>query len=182
MPSATARSSPWNSQRCSRFPRNLIALSLTLSAWISTPAAAQSTANSITFNPNTGNSTLDSLRASKSDTIDLQFPNGFNCKVAGGDVPSLIAYGDQGNSGLGGSGASAKAVSGNSFLANGSRVGMAFVMPLYRSRRANCDKSMKLQNALSELEIAERLVTTGVMSSEEFMKLAERVKKEALGV
>ena len=53
---------------------------------------------------------------------------------------------------------------------------------MYRSKRSLCDRPMQLQNALSELEIAEKLVETGVMSPEEFQELASRVKAQTLGL
>lgn len=129
------------------------------------------TTSSISVSPNTGTSTLDQLRPAKGDAVDLQFPSGFSCRVSAGDVPSLIVYGDQGSLG---------AV--DTTLASGSRAGLAFILPLYRSRRHICDKSMTLQNALSQLEIAEKLVTSGAMSNEEFMALSKRIKALTFGL
>lgn len=37
---------------------------------------------------------------------------------------------------------------------------------------------MELQNALSELELAEKLVTNGAMTNEEYMKVADQIKKK----
>jgi hypothetical protein len=125
----------------------------------------------ISVSPITGGSTLDQLRPAKGDAIDLQFPSGFSCRVASGDVPSVIVYGDQGSLGA-----------ASTTLASGTRAGLAVIVPLYRTRRAMCDKSMELQNALSQLEIAEKLVTTGVMTNEEFLELSRRIKAQTLGV
>jgi len=41
---------------------------------------------------------------------------------------------------------------------------------------------MKLQNALSKLEIAEQLVTTGAMTEGEFLELARKIKQETFGL
>lgn len=125
----------------------------------------------ISVSPITGTSTLDQLRPGKGDAIDLQFPSGFSCRVASGDVPSVIVYGDQGSLGA-----------ASTTLASGTRAGLAVIVPLYRTRRAMCDKSMELQNALSQLEIAEKLVTTGAMTNEEFLELSRRIKAQTLGV
>ncbi len=65
---------------------------------------------------------------------------------------------------------------------SGLRAGAAVVIPLYKSKRNMCDKSMTLQNALSELEVAEKLVEIGAMTNEEYMDLANRIKREALRV
>ena len=143
-----------------------VVIGVALPGWGQSPPPANSiTTSAISVSPNTGTSTLDQLRPARGDGIDLQFPSGFSCRIASGDVPSLIIYGDQGALG-----------SQNFTLATGSRAGMAFVAPLYRSRRAMCDQSMQLQNAMSQLEIAEKLVTTGAMSNEEFMELSRRIK------
>ena len=40
---------------------------------------------------------------------------------------------------------------------------------------------MKLQNALSQLEIAEKLVSSGAMTNEEYLKLAKKIKAMAFG-
>ncbi len=104
------------------------------------------------------------------DSVELQFPSGFTCSVSGGEGPSLSFYSDAGGlDGVRGAGIS------------GLRAGMAFVIPLYRSKGALCDRPMELQNALSELEIGEKLVDSGVMTPEEFQGLARRVKRQALG-
>jgi len=133
-------------------------------------AVAQET-QILTTNPVTGGSTLDQIKRVKADGVELQFPSGFTCSVSGGDGPSLSFYGDSGAlDGVAGSGIS------------GLRAGMAVVIPLYRSKRAICDRPMELQNALSELEIGEKLVDSGVMSPEEFEVLAHRVKRQALGL
>lgn len=120
--------------------------------------------------PITGGSTLDQLRPPKSDTLELQFPSGFTCRVGGGDTPALVLYGD--------SGQLSAPVTGLSGL----RAGMAVMVPLYRPKRAICDRPMALQNALSELELAEKLVTAGAMSNAEYLELARRVKARALGL
>jgi hypothetical protein len=122
------------------------------------------------ISPNTGGSTLDQLRAPKSDQIELQFPSGFTCRAGGGDVPALIAYSD--------SGQLQAPVTGIAGL----RAGMALVVPLYRPRRNICDRAMQLQDALSLLEVAEKLVTAGAMSNDEYLKLAQRIKRQTLGV
>lgn len=122
------------------------------------------------ISPNTGTSTLDQLRAPKSDSIELQFPSGFTCRTGGGDVPALVFYGDQG-----------QLVAPVTGIA-GLRAGMAVIIPLYKPKRSICDRSMALQDALSILEIAEKLVTSGAMTNEEYMALARRVKEQTLGL
>ena len=59
---------------------------------------------------------------------------------------------------------------------------MAFIMPLYRRRAGTCDRSMQLQNALSQLEIAEKLVSSGAMTNDEFLRLARKIKAMVFGV
>lgn len=120
--------------------------------------------------PNTGGSTLDQLRPPKSDSLELQFPSGFTCRTGGGDVPAVIVYGDSG-----------ELVAPTTGIA-GLRAGMALVVPLYRSKRNICDQPMALQNALSLLELAEKLVTSGAMSNAEYLELAKRIKAQALGL
>lgn len=120
------------------------------------------------FSPNTGGSTLDQLRPPKSDSLELQFPSGFTCRTGGGDVPAVIVYGDSG-----------QLVAPTTGI-TGLRAGMALVVPLYRSKRNVCDRPMQLQNALSELELAEKLVTSGAMSNAEYLELAKRIKAKAL--
>jgi len=41
---------------------------------------------------------------------------------------------------------------------------------------------MQLQNAMSQLEIAEKLVASGAMTNEEFLKLARKIKAQVFGV
>ena len=148
-----------------------LVISLGAPGWAQSNGSGNSiTTSSISVSPNTGTSTLDQLRPARGDGLDLQFPSGFSCRVTSGDVPSLIVYGDQGSLG-----------SENTTLAMGSRAGIAVILPLYRSRRAMCDKSMGLQNAMSQLEIAEKLVTTGAMSNEEFLELSRRIKAMVMG-
>lgn len=124
----------------------------------------------LSVSPNTGGSTLDQLRPPRSDSLELQFPSGFTCRTGGGDVPSLVLYGD--------SGQLVAPLTGISGL----RAGMALVVPLYRPKRGVCDRPMQLQNALSELELAEKLVTAGAMTNAEYMLLAQQIKQRALGV
>ncbi len=125
----------------------------------------------LTTNPIVGGSTLEQISPVQKDSVELQFPSGFTCSVSGGDGPSLSFYSDAGGlDGVNGAGIS------------GLRAGMAFVIPLYRSKGALCDRPMTLQNALSELEIGEKLVDSGVMTPEEFQRLARRVKQQALGL
>ncbi len=102
--------------------------------------------------------------------MELQFPSGFTCRAGGGDTPALVVYGD--------SGQLVAPVTGISGL----RAGMAVVVPLYRPKRGICDKPMELQNALSLLELAEKLVTAGAMTNAEYMELAKRVKRTTLGL
>ena len=64
---------------------------------------------------------------------------------------------------------------------SGVRAGVALIVPLYKARRDVCDKPMQLQNALSELELAEKLVTAGAMTNEQYMKVAEKIKRVILG-
>ncbi len=124
----------------------------------------------LTTSPITGTSTLDQIRPTKSDQIELQYPSGFTCRITGGDTPSLVFYGDQGQ------------LQAPVTNLSGLRAGAAVVIPLYKSKRNMCDKSMTLQNALSELEVAEKLVEIGAMTNEEYMDLANRIKREALRV
>lgn len=120
----------------------------------------------LSVSPNTGNSTLDQIKATKSDQLELQFPSGFTCRAGGGDTPAFILYGD--------SGQLVAPLTGISGL----RAGMALIVPLYQGRRHICDRPMQLQNALSELELAEKLVTNGAMTNEEYMKVANQIKKK----
>jgi len=117
-------------------------------------------------------STLDQLDPAKSDCVELEFPSGFRCRIGAGDVPSLIAFADQGSLGA----------LNNSSLVSGARAGLAFIMPLYRRRAGTCDRSMQLQNALSQLEIAEKLVSSGAMTNDEFLQLARKIKAMVFGV
>lgn len=103
--------------------------------------------------------------------MELDFPSGFRCKAGGGDVPSLVFYGDRGQFNAFNSSTQVEA----------GRLGAAVVSPLYRSKGNTCDQAMKLQNALSQLEIAEKLVTAGAMTNDEFVKLARRIKATAFG-
>lgn len=103
--------------------------------------------------------------------MELDFPSGFRCKTGGGDVPSLVLYGDRGQF----------SAFNNTNQVEAGRIGAALVMPLYRSKSGTCDPAMKLQNALSQLEIAEKLVSSGAMTNEEFLKLARRIKAMAFG-
>jgi len=91
--------------------------------------------------------------------------------VQSGVVPSIVVHGDYGRLGY-----------ETSFKATGARSGIALVMPLYQSRTDRCDTSMKLQNELSKLEIAEQLVTTGAMTEGEFLELARKIKQETFGL
>lgn len=50
----------------------------------------------LSVSPNTGNSTLDQVKATKSDQLELQFPSGFTCRAGGGDTPAFVIYGDSG--------------------------------------------------------------------------------------
>lgn len=120
----------------------------------------------LSVSPNTGNSTLDQVKATKSDQLELQFPSGFTCRAGGGDTPAFVIYGD--------SGQLVAPLTGISGL----RAGMALIVPLYQGRRHVCDRPMELQNALSELELAEKLVTNGAMTNEEYMKVADQIKKK----
>lgn len=61
------------------------------------------------------------------------------------------------------------------------RLGAAIVLPLYKPKGSTCDQALKLQNALSQLEIAEKLVSAGAMTNEEFLKLARKIKANAFG-
>ena len=86
-------------------------------------------------------------------------------------MPSLVFYGDRGQFNA----------FNNSTQVEAGRLGAAIVLPLYRGKNNTCDQAMKLQNALSQLEIAEKLVTSGAMTNEEFLKLARRIKTSAFG-
>jgi hypothetical protein len=134
-------------------------------------AAVAQTANSLTINPTNGTSTLDQLNPTKSDSVEYEFPSGFRCKIGGGDTPSLVFYGDGGK----------LATIDNSGL-TGNRYGVAFVLPLYQRKHKSCDEPMKLYNVLNKLEIAEKMVTTGAMTNEEYLKLSKRLKKEIFGI
>ncbi len=91
--------------------------------------------------------------------------------MGGGDVPSLVLYGDRGQFNA----------FNNSNQVEAGRIGAALVMPLYRSKSSSCDPAMKLQNALSQLEIAEKLVSSGAMTNEEFIRLARKIKTMTFG-
>lgn len=69
----------------------------------------------------------------------------------------------------------------NSTQVEAGRIGAAIVLPLYKSKASTCDQAMKIQNALSQMEIAEKLVSSGAMSNEEFLKLARKIKATAFG-
>lgn len=86
-------------------------------------------------------------------------------------MPSLVFYGDRGQFNA----------FNNSTQVEAGRIGAALVLPLYKSKASTCDQAMKLQNALSQMEIAEKLVSSGVMTNEEFLKLAKRIKATAFG-
>jgi hypothetical protein len=86
-------------------------------------------------------------------------------------VPSLVFYGDRGQFNT----------FNNSSQVEAGRLGAAIVLPLYRSKSGICDQPMKLQNALSQLEIAEKLVSSGAMTNEEYLKLAKKIKAMAFG-
>jgi hypothetical protein len=142
------------------------ALSISLLSALQCPAGAQ-VVPIPNYNGNviTGGSTLDLIKPPKGDKVDFQLPSGFNCRVDAGDVPGLVVYGDRG--GL-----------DNSFYnLSGTRVGIAFILPLYRSRRDLCDKAVKSQNMADSLELAERLVDSGAMTNEEYLELARKYKK-----
>lgn len=99
--------------------------------------------------------------------MDLQFPSGFTCRVTGGDGPAIVLYGDGGrlNADLGSA-------------ATGLRAGMALIVPLYGPRRGTCDEVVEIQNALSKLEAADKLVQAGAMKNDEYLRLAEKVKQK----
>lgn len=139
-----------------------------LAQTVVTPVAP--TTNSYTFNPTNGTSTLDQLNPTKRDSVEYEFPSGFRCRLGGGDTPSLVFYGDGGN--LGGY---------NSSLV-GNRYGVAFVVPLYKNKANSCDEPMKMYNVLNKLEIAEKMVTTGAMSNEEFIEVTKKIKYEIFGL
>lgn len=123
------------------------------------PCQAQ---NAISISPNTGTSTLDNLKPTKGDSIELEFPSGFRCKIQSGDTPSLVLYGDQ----------------GNLIGITGSRVGIAFVLPLYEKKDKLCNNSMRFQDALSMLEIADKLLKDGSMSNDEYKIVVDKIKKD----
>ena len=143
---------------------------LSLLLLIPSPGFAQ-TANSLTINPTNGTSTLDQLQPTKSDSVEYEFPSGFRCKIGGGDTPSLVLYGDGGKLGT-----------IDSTGLTGNRYGVAFVLPLYQRKHKSCDEPMKFYNVLNKLEIAEKMVTTGAMTNEEYMKLSKKLKKEIFGI
>jgi hypothetical protein len=119
-------------------------------------------------NPIVGGSTLDLIKPPKADKTDFQFPSGFNCRVDGGDVPSVVVYADQGGVGQ------------TNYTLSGGRAGVAFVLPLYQPRRNMCDRAVKTQNMQDALELAEKLVDSGAMSNEEYLELARKYKRELL--
>lgn len=143
---------------------------LSLLFLIPSPGFSQ-TANSLTINPTNGTSTLDQLNPTKSDSVEYEFPSGFRCKIGGGDTPSLVFYGDGGK----------LATIDNSGL-TGNRYGVAFVLPLYQRKHKSCDEPMKLYNVLNKLEIAEKMVTTGAMANDEYLKLSKKLKREIFGI
>ena len=150
---------------CNSIKSTLIILSL-LSP-LQSGASAQ-TSPSFNGNPIVGGSTLDLIKPPKADKTEYQFPNGFNCRVDGGDVPSLVVYGDQGG------------LNNSAYGLSGSRAGVALVLPLYQSKRNTCLKAVESQNMLDSLELAERLVSSGAMTNEEFLILAKRYKDALL--
>jgi hypothetical protein len=117
-----------------------------------------------TTNPVVGTSTLDNLRPSRGDRIELEFPSGFRCKVESGDTPSLVIYGDQ----------------GSFYGVNASRVGIALIIPFYEKKSSTCDLSMKLQDKLSVLEIADKLVMSGTLSNDEYKSLVTKIKNSLM--
>lgn len=118
--------------------------------------------NAISVNPNTGTSTLDNLKPTRGDQVELEFPSGFRCKVQSGDKLSLILYGDQGNlSGI-----------------TGNRFGVGVVIPFYSSKENICDNSMRAQDALNKLEIADKLLQNGTMTNEEYKTITEKIKND----
>lgn len=136
-----------------------LGLGLILVLISSSPCLSQ---NAISISPNTGTSTLDNLKPTRGDQIELEFPSGFRCKVQSGDKLSAIIYGDQGS------------LSGIA----GSRFGIGLVIPLYSSKENLCDNSMKMQDALSRLEIADKLLQSGTMSNEEYKMVTESIKND----
>lgn len=146
---------------CNSIKSTLIILSL-LSP-LQSGASAQSIP-SFNGNPIVGGSTLDLIKPPKADKTEYQFPNGFNCRVDGGDVPSLVVYGDKGG------------LDNSVYGLSGSRAGVAVILPLYQSKRDTCLKAVEAQNMLDSLELAERLVSSGVMTNEEYIELARKVK------
>ncbi|MCP4683932.1 MAG: hypothetical protein GY867_00655 [bacterium] len=147
-----------------------VGIACSLQVVIAAPAA-NAQVEVLTTNPIVGGSTLEQVKPVRKDSVELQFPSGFTCSVSGGDGPSLSFYSDAGGlDGVRGAGIS------------GLRAGVALVIPLYRSKSAVCDRPQVLNNALNELELAERLVDAGAMTPEEFRILARRVKQQALGL
>ena len=143
------------------------ASAISLLSLLHSPAQAQSYPV-FNGNPIVGGSTLDLIKPPKSDKTDFQFPSGFNCRVDGGDVPSVVVYADQGGVGR------------NEYALSGGRAGVAVVLPLYSARRNSCDKALKIQNMLDSLELAERLFDSGAMTNEEYVELAKKYKQELL--
>ena len=150
---------------CNSIKSTLIILSL-LSP-LQSGASAQ-TIPTFNGNPIVGGSTLDLIKPPKADRTEYQFPNGFNCRVDGGDVPSLVVYGDKGG------------LDNSVYGLSGSRAGVAVILPLYQSKRDTCLKAVEAQNMLDSLELAERLVSSGVMTNEEYIELARKVKASLL--
>ena len=146
---------------CNSIKSTLVILSLLSS--LQSGARAQ-TYLPLNGNPIIGGSTLDLIKPPKADKTDYQFPNGFNCRVDGGDVPSLVVYGDNGG------------ISNYTHGVSASRAGVAIIVPLYTSKRDTCLKAVKAQNMLDSLELAERLVSSGAMTNEEYLELARKVK------
>lgn len=144
-----------------------VACTISLLSLLSAAAKAQSYPV-YNGNPIVGGSTLDLIKPPKADKTDFQFPSGFNCRVDGGDVPSVVAYADQGGVGQG------------DYALKGGRAGLAVVLPLYHPRRNMCDKAVKTQNMQNSLELAEKLIDSGAMTNEEYLELAKKYKYELL--
>lgn len=127
----------------------------------SLPALAESV-------PQTGSSTLDSIDPARTDGVELSFPSGFQCKLGGGSGPSLTLYGDRG-----------VAERLNDPVV-GTRIGIALIIPLSPSRAGMCDETLKQQEALSRLEIAEKLFGQGLLSKDDMERVARDIRRDAL--